>query len=304
MEVIVNSSPIDVRLEEEKNAYEVIRQLDTWLVAEGFFITGILVNGHAETMTDSDALKNFSVESIEKLEVLAQPLNELSLERYSTLLQYFSYLYRALHDGDMKLLKDLRDESGPIIENMDSILKLRVGDRLVSEVFSELVSNLKLDDDFPRIPEGLKDFAGNLCIFIEGRIREIANPLMELRSTASLLEAYIPKLEDIPILLQTGKEKEAMEMVIAFSEISEKLTRLYPQLKERDGEDLMTREIDGVTFEEFYIDLNTKFLELTEAMEAEDSILIGDLLEYEIAPKIRELTKSIENLPAFADRSL
>lgn len=303
MEVIINSSPIDVHLEEEKNAYEIIRQLDTWLVAEGFFITGILVNGHAETMSNDNALKGLSVESIEKLELFAQPLNELSLDRYSTLLQYFSYLYRALHDGDRKLLKDLAEESVPIIQNMDSILRLRVGDRLVSEVFSDLVSNLKLDEDSPGIPEGLKDFAGNLCIFVEGRIREIANPLMELRSTASLLESYIPRLEDIPILLQTGKEKEAMELVIAFAEISEKLTRLYPRLKEKDGENLMTREIDGVPFEEFYIDLNTKLQELTEAMESEDSILIGDLLEYEIAPKIRELTRSIGNLPAFADRS-
>jgi len=304
MEVRINSNPIDVHLEEEKNAYEVVRQMDTWLVAEGFFVSGLLINGKAASISDDEYLKGIPVESIGELEILAQPLDELSIERYSTLLQYFSYMYRALHDGDLKLLKDLSSEAGPIISNMDSILRLKVGDKPVSEVFSRLMSELTFDGNSVGIPGELKDFSANLCIFIEGRIREIANPLQELRSTASLLESYIPKLEEIPILLQTSKEKEAMEMVIAFTEISEKLTRLYPLLKERDGENLMTREIDGVSFEEFYIDLNAKFQELTEAMEAEDSILIGDLLEYEIAPKIRELTSSIEGLPAFTGSSL
>ena len=304
MEVIINSNPVDVHLEEEKNAWEVVRQLDTWLVAEGFFITGLLVNGKAASISDDDALKEISINSIGNLEILAQPLNELSIERYSTLLQYFSYMYRALQEGDVKLLKDLSSEAGPVINNMDSILRLKVGDKPVSEVFSRLISEMNFDGDSLTVPADLKNFTANLCIFIESRAREIANPLLELRSTASLLESYIPKLEEIPILLQTGKEKEAMEMVIAFSEISEKLTRLYPLLKERDSENLMTQEIDGVSFEEFYIDLNAKFQELTEALEAEDSILIGDLLEYEIAPKIRELTGSIENLPAFADSSL
>jgi hypothetical protein len=304
MEIRINSNPIDVHLEEEKNAWEVVRQLDTWLVAEGFFITGLLINGKAASISDDEALMDIPVDSIGELEVFAQALNELSIERYSTLLQYFSYMYRALHDGDVKLLKDLSSEAGPVISNIDSILRLKVGDKPVSEVFSRLMSELTFKGESVSIPGELKDFSANLCIFIEGRIREIANPLMELRSTASLLESYITKLEEIPILLQTSKEKEAMEMVIAFSEISEKLTRLYPLLKERDGENLMTRQIDGVSFEEFYIDLNTKFQELTEAMEAEDSILIGDLLEYEIAPKIRELTNSIENLPAFTDSSL
>ncbi len=79
MEVKINSNPIDVHLEEEKNAWEVVRQMDTWLVAEGFFITGLLVNGKAASISDDDALKAVPVETIKELELLAQPLNELNI---------------------------------------------------------------------------------------------------------------------------------------------------------------------------------------------------------------------------------
>ena len=151
---------------------------------------------------------------------------------------------------------------------------------------------------------GLEEFLRNICIYIEGRMREIANPLLELKSAAELLESQIPKLEDVPVLLQTGKEREAMELVVAFTEIAEKLTRLYPLLTEKEEENLMTRLVQELPFSQFYEGLNLQLRELIEAMESEDSILIGDLLEYEIAPKISALTRSIEALPAFSGGTL
>ena len=239
-------------------------------------------------------LKEILVDDIGLLDINAIPLTEFSLDKLATLLHYFSYLQKALEAEDKALEHDLLQEMPHILESMDDILRLKVATRQASAVLSDLLK------EHP--PRDLEEFLRNLCVFIEGRMREIINPLLELKSTAGLLQLQIPKLEEVPILLQTGKEREAMHLVIAFTEIAEKLTRLYPLLTSREEENLMNRKVQGLGFREFYSDLNSRLQELIEAMEAEDTILIGDLLEYEIAPKIAELSRSIEELPVFAGK--
>ena len=293
MEVRINNETVDTRIENENNAYEVVRQLDSWLIGEGFFISSILINGEASSPADMK-LMEIPVAEIGLLDINAIPLTEFSLDKFATLLQYFSYLQKSIEEENRDLRNDLMQEMPHILESMDDILRLKLGTRQASAVLSELL------DENPH--RDLDEFLRNLCVFIEGRMREIINPLLELKSTAGLLQSQIPKLEEVPILLQTGKEREAMGLVIAFTEIAEKLTRLYPLLTSREEENLMNREVQGLGFSEFYSDLNARLQELIEAMEAEDTILIGDLLEYEIAPKISELSRSIEELPVFAGK--
>jgi hypothetical protein len=219
MEVRINNETVDTRIENEDTAYEVVRQLDSWLIGEGFFISSILINGEASSPADMK-LMEIPVEEIGLLDINAIPLSDFSLDKFATLLQYFSYLQKALEEENTALKHDLLQEMSHILDSMDDILRLRVGTRQASAVLSDLL-NENLHGD-------LEEFLRNLCVFIQGRMREIINPLLELKSTAGLMQSQIPKLEEVPILLQTGKEREAMQLVIAFTEIAEKLTRLYP----------------------------------------------------------------------------
>ena len=301
MEIRINNEIIDTRIEHERNAFEVMEQLNQWLLGEGFFISSLLVNGRASSPSDEEVLRGISVEELNTMEINALPLDELSFENFATLLNYFYYLHRTVRDGERELLADLMAESGPVLQSMDSILNLRVGDRPASELLIRLLDESGVAAGEPGDISRLEEFLKNLCIFIEGRIREIANPLLELQSTASLLAAQVPRLEEVPILLQTGKEREAMQMVIAFTELGEKLNRLYPLLTAREDEDLSSRTIRDLPFDSFYQELNGHLRELTEAIEAEDTIMIGDLLEYEIAPKLADLVEAIDRLPALAD---
>ena len=50
--------------------------------------------------------------------------------------------------------------------------------------------------------------------------------------------------------------------------------------------DTSKAKILDLPFDEFYKDFNSILLELTNAFGAGDSVLIGDLLEYEIAPRL------------------
>ncbi|MDR0909121.1 MAG: hypothetical protein LBM77_05085 [Spirochaetaceae bacterium] len=87
------------------------------------------------------------------------------------------------------------------------------------------------------------------------------------------IEAVADKLGELPLDLQTGKSQEAAETIIQFTRLMEQIAG---QLS-RAGEEALLKE---------YNDLLQQML---AAYKEEDVILLGDLAEYEIAPRLRKL---------------
>ena len=78
-----------------------------------------------------------------------------------------------------------------------------------------------------------------------------------------------------------------MNIVLHFTALMTKLTRLLP-LVHFEKPELEDVRIDGQTTQELTTGLNGMLTELAEAFEARDSVLIGDLLEYEIPPRVEQ----------------
>ena len=118
------------------------------------------------------------------------------------------------------------------------------------------------------------------------RLREITNPREALRLLLQDLNRSIKEIGEVAVLLQTGKDRQAMETITRFSELSQCLVRIFSSLK-------LTPEnndkIGGKSFDAFFTELNLMLEELLAAFKHQDSVLIGDLLEYEIAPRLEEL---------------
>jgi hypothetical protein len=72
-----------------------------------------------------------------------------------------------------------------------------------------------------------------------------------------------------------------MEAVVRFSELSQRLLAQLGRLR--------VPEVGGREPREFFAELNRVLGELLSAFQARDTVLIGDLLEYEVAPRLRQL---------------
>jgi hypothetical protein len=83
------------------------------------------------------------------------------------------------------------------------------------------------------------------------------------------------------VLLATGRDRQAMEAVVRFSELCQRLLALLGSLG--------VPAVGGREPAEFFAGLNGVLQELIAAFQARDTVLIGDLLEYEIAPRLRQL---------------
>jgi hypothetical protein len=100
------------------------------------------------------------------------------------------------------------------------------------------------------------------------------------------------RLENLPLDLQTGKDKQAAETVQFFTGITEKLFRIYSII---DTSVFPAAQITVVCASKnnekpmniFLEEFNSTLQEMLAAYEQKDSVLLGDLAEYEMAPRLR-----------------
>ena len=95
----------------------------------------------------------------------------------------------------------------------------------------------------------------------------------------AVLRQYLPQLDTIPQLLQSGKKKEAMEAIFKVSTLVGYMITIIPFLEAaRSGE--VRTQVEALT-----VDLNN----LYDSISNDDTVLTGDLIEYEIRDKLEQL---------------
>ena len=290
MVITINEKPADISLENEKSLKDVISGLDTWLKKEGFFMSNALLNGKALSLDETD-LGDIKIENIERLDIFAHELQELVLENVGTLYQFLFLVKSNIAEKNAENIRELRTELPYILDTMDSILGVEKG--VFSEKLKTLIDIGIGQDGVPmENTEELIQYLNTILLFLENIIREKTDPAGEFVKTVKALGLSLPNIREITVLLQTGKDKEAMELIIAFTELSSKVTRLFPLL---EGVDTVRipENVGEKPLRDFYTEMNGFLSELLEAFENEDSVLIGDLLEYEIAPRIEELVTAV-----------
>lgn len=101
------------------------------------------------------------------------------------------------------------------------------------------------------------------------------------------------ELKSVSIYLQSGKDNEANKLITSLADLIDNichtasLSALFP---DKFGNLL----IDGKTLPDFFLDFSGILSELEKALATKDSVLTGDLAEYEISPRLEMLAKSLE----------
>jgi hypothetical protein len=136
--------------------------------------------------------------------------------------------------------------------------------------------------------------AGNLLLLVDERIHELEYPERELENMEKPISEIARRMEEVPLDVQTGKDGKAAETIQFFTQMAEKLFRLLRILKLRkSGFDSF--QVEELGMREFLNDFNTALVELTAAYKNQDSVLIGDLAEYEMAPRLLKLYSALKN---------
>ena len=287
MEIQVNGEPLSFSLENERTLGEVVRGLERWLEASQFIVCAVRCGDRELLDLPASEWSDTPHAQVERLEITARHASELRQANLQTLREYLqavgSFAAAPQTPGAEELLRGF-----PLF--VDSLgrhfSEAEVGSELAG--LSALDAGTQAADLAKLAPEslrGLQAAAAGLEQRIGTRLRELEDPRAALRSLSGELGAAAAGISEVSVLLATGRDRQAMEAIVRFSELSQRLLVLLGPAA--------VPQLGGLEPRAFFEELNRVLRELVGAFEARDTVLIGDLLEYEVAPRLRRLEAAL-----------
>jgi len=127
---------------------------------------------------------------------------------------------------------------------------------------------------------------------VEERLCELKMPMDEIDRASAIVAEVCARLEELPLDIQTGKDARAAETVSIFSGVAEKVFRIYGIL-ESSGFPVGEIKVGDSPVTDYMAEFHAALRELLGAYEQQDSVLVGDLAEYEMAPRLRCLHAAV-----------
>lgn len=315
MELLINNETIPFELEGERNAFEIISAIGLYASKNDpqHFITSISVNGKEYSYADENGLKNIMIEDIGRLEIETSGLLGISILSIDQVDKFLNLLITMVNQNQY-------DES--LVKIKDSMLWMKDGVKQVVNLFSSKKNRLINDEkifsnefdkinliikhidaqgrvlpdniieSFNKSVKTMKGCLNNIRAFLKTSedMEDKDKILSNLNSVIGDIEKLIPGLSNAPILFQTGDDNQAMETIQSLANILERSINLFIVFKEDSNLHLDKYTTKEVTFEVFFETLTNHLKELMSSIENNDSIMMGDLLEYEFIPNIEEIS--------------
>ncbi|MBN2444048.1 MAG: hypothetical protein JXJ04_21980 [Spirochaetales bacterium] len=297
----MNGKPLDVTLENEKNLGEIINGVEIWLKNSDLLITSIKISDKELLSEIPEKWKNTLIGDIDQVALTVKPTSEVHASSLQNIVHFITMLKQAFSNKDVNLLHELNDGYPFMIESLSLLTK--------QYKFKEVKNyTLFFANHFPSInPQkviALTEKELHEAIIIIDTLlthliemtEEINDPFNSLQKCGEKIKTSIQDISEVSILLQTGKDREAMNTLVSFSDTLQKFLRIFLILKENKNINVDSLTISDMSIEEYASELNGFLKELIDAFQINDSVLIGDLLEYEIAPRLEGLIRFIEKL--------
>jgi|GEM_PF-4605284 len=259
LKITVDGIHLDHKLENENSAQEVIEQIQMWLTSQQRIPSIISLNGK---QYDKKTMGTIHIDKIDSIEFSTIHPHELSIRRIHLLEDIIYILQDAQRKNDKEAIKNFQKNSEEICELFQSTLP---------------------GEKTPNFFSADKTIFMHVLELLKVRKEEFLDPVGVGVQTGTMLLQHLGKLSELPVMMQTGKAQVAMKLLIIFTESARKLLRIYLIAKKRFP------SLDIKNLEH----INAPLTELEKALCNEDTVLIGDLIEYEIIPQFKDSIRQI-----------
>ncbi|AEF85142.1 conserved hypothetical protein [Treponema primitia ZAS-2] len=318
MKITIDGKPADIILEKEKTLGDLLGGIGEWLSGSRYSLSGLRINGETTGAASLEAAFDRDLGELETLDIETSSLPQLLAEALLDIQNKIAAYENASFEERRNIQQNW--ETGPSA----SFLAEQIPD-----IYGYAAQTFRGEGFAPE----------SLSSLIEERLRELRDPGAELGRIEQAVESIATRLEDLPLDIQTGKDGRAAETVQLFSGITEKIFRLLSFLKlegfvtdtlvidtaretplqvargtslqvargtslqvARETPLQVAREtpLQVAPFSAFIEDFSAALKELLAAYEVKDAVLVGDLAEYEVAPRLRALYSAIKTPAAAA----
>jgi len=292
MRLLINGEEVSYALENEKTLGEVVRGVQEWLNASGFLVTDLATDTRNLLESPAQEWSPQPVALTKELAVKAAHTGDMRIEHWSTVHAWLGMLADELAapgaapraPGDLDVLGELVAGLPETLESFKANPFLPPGSDLPAR-FAALLAGVPADAIRQWPAEKTAQAAamiGELRARVESRLAAAHQPREAAAKCVATLRGLLGGLSEVSVMLQTGRDRQAMDIVIGFTDAAQALIDLLPFLPPDAERGRLVSELTPV------------LRDLTKAFDTRDGILIGDLLEYEIAPRMQRITPLIE----------
>jgi hypothetical protein len=274
MNIFINDVQAEITLDTEKTLGDVMSGIEQWISPTGNRIKKIYTNGKEISGDFLSEAFCMHIEDIEKLDIYVSAWRELAAEALRILHETCIFYGNASYDERMSIQTDWKDSPGARFLSSD-----------IPDIYN--LAEKVLDGDGLSVA----DFAS----IIDERLRELADPWQETFDSEAIVKIISKRMEDFPLDMQTGKDQRAAETIQLFSQISGKLFRIF-FIYQSEGLSVETFVIDDRPAKAFIEEFNFALRELSDAYENRDTVLAGDIAEYELAPRLLKFFTAMRNM--------
>ncbi len=284
MRLTINGEEVTYSLEQERTLGEVVHGVRAWLATAGFVITGLSADGRSLLEAPADAWGTTSVEKVAVLEVLTTHTGDMRVAHWRTVETWLAMLGTEIsagadHGTEAGALDELLADLPQTVEGFTANPFLPPGSDAAGRflaVFSGATASTVRSWPEEKRREAA-DLVQHLLGLVRARLEDATHPAEALARCAGRLKSSLGELKEVSVLLQTGRDRSAMEAVIRFADLAQSIMDLMPFLPPHPERARL------------FTELTPTLKELVGAFDSRDSVLIGDLLEYEIAPRLEKL---------------
>lgn len=300
MRLIINDEEVSYSLEHERTLGEVVQGIQTWLASAGFVITGLTADGRdllqpggGKSASGGDRSSSGGGEwgtqdvgTVSALAVRATHTGDIRIAHWRAAEQWLQMLGEALSNlpaalpsGGQGPLEELLEDLPRTVEGFEANPFARPGSEAVNSfrAMFDGTGSSQVRSWSPERGREAVELVQRLQGLVRKRIDDATHPGEALARCAPLLRGSMGELKEVSLLLQTGRDRPAMETIIRFTDIAQSVMDLLPFLPP----DLERSRL--------FAELTPVLRELVGAFGSRDSVLIGDLLEYEVAPRLEKL---------------
>jgi hypothetical protein len=284
MEICIDGNAIDISLDTEHTVGDVLAGVGQWLDGSGFRLSGLEIDGALLGSGALDGVFDRELTDIERLNILTESIQVLRYNACIDALLTVKEWESTDNEGKERIACEW--------ERSPEMTFLATEDRILFTEIQALFNGGAYDGS-PRT-------SSTILNMIEDRLREQEDPFSMINAFEDEVLEAARRMEDLALDLQTGKDRHAGQTVMLFSAVSEKIMRLLPLLPNARPVAVCAEE-DSAAFESPHLlwkEFRPVLEEFLAAYETQDSVLAGDLAEYEVAPRLRALYESLQQAGA------
>lgn len=295
MKIIINNEEMDITLEKESTLGEIFTSLREWLSQGGLYPLSLELDNESADIVDQSDWAGLPLDSCEAFHLRAGNLNQLRQQQLMVILDYLNLLIQTLgslqNSGDDQMFKKAFSEYSHVRNALPSVLRLEE-ESFIND-FKRLEDAKAAVESSPGDGAALKEFNDrlkDLRIILLDRLQEVNKPGKELNTAITLLKNIVPGLEEAGVALQTGKEREAYGLIFRISETAAKFIRIMNILGIDDQEirhDEVHRNLQK---------LSEIIGEMNQAISSEDTVMLADLLEYDLQELLESLIDAAQGV--------